>query len=89
MPKINQKRCPKLRKRPKTYRIWPFVAGSKKKNKKKNNKQTTPRKDDSSNFEEWKERDKAAVEDNFTAAMQEASLQSDLDFEQKKEVEAA
>ena len=34
-------------------------------------------------------REKVAVEDNFTTAMQEAILQSDLDFEQKKEVEAA
>ena len=87
--KNKSKEMPKAQKEAKNLQNLAFGGSSKKKNKKKNNKQTTPSKDDSSNFEEWKERDKAAVEDNFTAAMQEASLQSHLDFEQKKEVEAA
>ena len=87
--KNKPKEMPKAQKEAKDLQNMAFGGSSKKKNKKKNNKQTTPSKDDSSNFEEWKERDKAAVEDNFTAAMQEAILQSKLDFEQQKEVEAA
>eukprot|EP00092_Neocalanus_flemingeri_P021636 GFUD01023467.1.p1 GENE.GFUD01023467.1~~GFUD01023467.1.p1 ORF type:complete len:399 (-),score=161.26 GFUD01023467.1:242-1438(-) len=38
----------------------------------------------STQYEEWKEKDKVLVEDNFTAAMQEAILQSKLEFEQQK-----
>ena len=87
--KNKPKEMPKAQKEAKDLQNLAFGGSSKKKNKKKNNKQTTPGKDDSSNFEEWKERDKAAVEDNFTAAMQAAILQSKLDFEQQKEVEAA
>jgi len=87
--KNKPKEMPKAQKEAKDLQNLAFGGSSKKKNKKKTNKQTTPGKDDSSNFEEWKERDKAAVEDNFTAAMQAAILQSKLDFEQQKEVEAA
>jgi len=35
-------------------------------------------------YEEWKEKDKVLVEDNFTAAMQEAIMQSKLEFEQQQ-----
>jgi len=35
-------------------------------------------------YEEWKEKDKALVDDNFTAAMQEAIMQSKLEFEQQQ-----
>jgi len=35
-------------------------------------------------YEEWKEKDKVQVDDNFTAAMQEAIMQSKLEFEQQQ-----
>jgi len=35
-------------------------------------------------YEEWKEKDKVLVDDNFTAAMQEAIMQSKLEFEQQQ-----
>ena len=38
----------------------------------------------STQFEEWKEKDKELVDDNFSASMQEAILQSKLDYEQQK-----
>ena len=86
--KNKPKEVPKAQKEAKDLQNLAFGGNSKKKNKKKN-KQATPGKDDSSNFEEWKERDKAAVEDNFSAAMHEAILQSKLEFEHQKQVEAA
>merc|ERR1712098_631854 len=81
-----------------------FGGGSnKKKNKKKNNnniKQNSSSKDEpvqnissnkeeSSQFDEWKERDKAVTEDNFSSALQEATLQSQLEFEELQAVTAA
>ena len=69
-----------------------FGGGSgKKKNKKKNNQNKTQNGNnvESSQLEEWKERDKALVEDNFTADMQEAILQSQLEFEQQQSLVAA
>jgi len=87
--KNKPKEVPKAQKEAKDLQNLAFGGNAKKKNKKKNNKQTTPGKDtDSNNFEEWKERDKVAVEDNFSAAMQEAILQSKLDFEAQKEADA-
>ena len=87
--KNKPKEIPKAQKEAKDLQNLAFGGNSKKKNKKKS-KQTTPGKDSdtNSNFEEWKERDKVAVEDNFSAAMQEAILQSKLDFEEQKEAEA-
>ena len=79
----------KAKKEAKDLQNLAFGGNSKKKNKKKSNqKQSSPNKEDSSNFEEWKERDKVAVEDNFSAAMQEAILQSKLEYEHQQEVEA-
>ena len=71
-----------------------FGGGSgKKKNKKKNNSNKTQNNNgnnvESSQLEEWKERDKVLVEDNFTADMQEAILQSQLEFEQQQSLVAA
>ena len=71
-----------------------FGGGScKKKNKKKNNQNKQQNNNgnnvESSQLEEWKERDKALVEDNFTADMQEAILQSQLEFEQQQSLVAA
>lgn len=78
-----------------------FGGGSnKKKNKKKNNKQNSSSKEDpvqnissnkeeTSQFDEWKERDKAVTEDSFSAALQEAILQSQLEFEELQAVTAA
>lgn len=40
-------------------------------------------------FEEWKEKDKVLVDDNFTAAMQEAIMQSKLEFEQQQALKEA
>ena len=79
----------KAKKEAKDLQNLAFGGNPKKKNKKKSNqKQSSPNKEDSSNFEEWKERDKVAVEDNFSAAMQEAILQSKLEYEHQQEVEA-
>jgi len=40
--------------------------------------------DTSEQYEEWKEKDKVLVDDNFTAAMQEAIMQSKLEFDQQQ-----
>ena len=88
MPKINQKRCPKLRKRTKIYRIWPLVVAQRRRTRRKTTSRQHQAKMTSPTLRSGR-REKVAVEDNFTTAMQEAILQSDLDFEQKKEVEAA
>jgi len=45
---------------------------------------TAPPPSTSNQYEEWKEKDKVLVDDNFSAAMQEAILQSKLEFEQQK-----
>jgi len=45
---------------------------------------TSPPSSTSTQYEEWKEKDKVLVDDNFSAAMQEAILQSKLEFEQQK-----
>ena len=80
----------KAKKEAKELQNIAFGGGSgKKKNKKKDNQKQTNSKDESANFEEWKERDKVQVEDNFTAEMQEAILQSQLEFEHQKSLEAA
>jgi len=63
----------------------------KKKNKKKNpnkekktSRSATSQDKEESQFEEWKERDKALENDNFTAAMQEAILRSQLEYEEQQ-----
>jgi len=43
-----------------------------------------PAAETSEQYEEWKEKDKVLVDDNFTAAMQEAIMQSKLEFEQQQ-----
>ena len=88
MPKINQKKCLRLRKRLKTYKIWPLVAALRRRTRRKTTSRQHQAKMTSPTLRSGR-REKVAVEDNFTTAMQEAILQSDLDFEQKKEVEAA
>lgn len=45
---------------------------------------TANRESPTAQFEEWKEKDKVQVEDSFTAAMQEAIMQSKLEFEEKQ-----
>ena len=60
--KNKPKEVPKAQKEAKDLQNLAFGGNSKKKNKKKNNKQSTPGKDtDSTNFEEWKERDKVTL----------------------------
>lgn len=71
-------------------------GGSKKKNKKKNpaNKDkikatgdltSQPKGKEESQFEEWKERDKVLENDNFKAALQEAILRSQLEYEEHQQ----
>jgi len=40
--------------------------------------------DTTEQYEEWKEKDKVLVDDNFTAAMQEAIMQSKLEFDKQE-----
>ena len=95
--KNKQKDKPKVKSNNEAKELRDLAFGGKKKNKKNKtkeqsqeiNNQVRQKSEESQSFEEWKERDKVMVEDNFTMDMKEAILQSQLEYEQKQSLETA